>query len=140
MTARKNHLPARTCLLRLGNDASGATAVEFALTAPIFLALLFGLLEVARALLTQGMLTYAVQEGSRFAVANVSSTEGQIKAVFLDSFVGIDTGPAALTVTPTLNPDGTNTIELKATYNFQPLVPVFGMASILLNASSSSWR
>ncbi len=140
MTKPGNHRRDRNLLPRFRNDNSGATAVEFAMTAPIFLTFLYGLLEVGRALITQGMLTYAVQQGARFAAVNFDSTTEQIQTVVIDSFVGIDPSPTSLTVTPTLNPDGTNTIQLTANYNFQSLVPILGVAPITLNASSSSWR
>lgn len=119
---------------------AGATAVEFAITAPIFLTFLFGVLELGRLILTQGMLTYAVQEGSRYASANAASTTAQIQSVFTNSFVGIDTGPASLAVRPTVMPDGTTQVMLAATYSFQPLVPILSVGPIILNASSSGWR
>lgn len=118
----------------------GATAVEFAITAPIFLTFLYGILELGRAILALGMMTYAVQEGSRYASAHTASSVAQIKSVVMNSFVGIDTGPVTLAVIPTAMPDGTTVVRLDATYNFQPLVPILGVAPINLNASSSGWR
>jgi hypothetical protein len=45
----------------------GAVAVEFAVVAPIFVAMLFGLIELGRAFETQNMLEVAAREGARFA-------------------------------------------------------------------------
>lgn len=45
----------------------GAVAVEFAVVAPVFVALLFGLIELGRAFETQNMLEVAAREGARFA-------------------------------------------------------------------------
>jgi|GWRWMinimDraft_8_1066016.scaffolds.fasta_scaffold05158_2 Flp pilus assembly protein TadG len=116
----------------------GATAVEFAIIAPIFLAFLYGLLELARVIFTQGVLIYAVQEGSRYAAARGASTVAQIENVVTGKFIGVSQEPATLTVTPTVNPDGTRTVTVSVQYTFTWLVSLFGMSSITLQANSSS--
>jgi hypothetical protein len=45
----------------------GAVAVEFAIVAPILVAMLFGLIELGRAFEMQNMLEVAAREGARFA-------------------------------------------------------------------------
>jgi TadE-like protein len=45
----------------------GAVAVEFAIVAPILVAVVFGLIELGRAFETQNMLEVAAREGARFA-------------------------------------------------------------------------
>ena len=116
----------------------GAAAVEFAIIAPIFLAFLYGLLELARVIFTQGVLIYAVQEGSRYAAADSNSTVAAIGNVVTGKFIGISQNPAAVTVTPTVNPDGTRTVTVSVQYTFTWLVSLFGMSSITLQANSSS--
>ena len=116
----------------------GATAVEFAIIAPIFLVFLFGLLELARVMFTQGVLIYAVQEGSRYAAARGTSTVAEIENAVSESFIGISQDPATLTVAPTVNPDGTRTVTVTIQYTFTWLVSFFGMDSITLQANSSS--
>ncbi len=116
----------------------GAAAVEFAIIAPIFLAFLYGLLELARVIFTQGVLIYAVQEGSRYAAARGASTVAQIENAVTGKFIGVSQGPATLTVTPTVNPDGTRTVTVSVQYTFTWLVSLFGMSSITLQANSSS--
>jgi Flp pilus assembly protein TadG len=46
----------------------GASAVEFALVAPLFVALLFAIVEFGMILYTKGMLTHAAREGARYGV------------------------------------------------------------------------
>lgn len=116
----------------------GATAVEFAIIAPIFLAFLYGLLELARVIFIQGVLIYAVQEGSRYAAARGASTVAEIENVVTGKFIGISQDPATLTVTPTVNPDGTRTVTVSVQYTFTWLVSLFGMSSITLQANSAS--
>lgn len=116
----------------------GAAAVEFAAVAPVFLGLLYGLLELARALFTQGLLLYAVQEGSRFAATHSASTSTEIETLIRRNFVGIDPAPALVTVTPTPNPDGTRTVTVTIRYRFTWLLNVFGIAPVILEAESTS--
>jgi Flp pilus assembly protein TadG len=47
---------------------SGVAAVEFALVVPIFLLLVFGIIEFGRALMVQQVLVNASREGARQAV------------------------------------------------------------------------
>ena len=60
----------------------GAGLVEFALLAPLFVMLLFGLLEFGLALYNKGVVTNASREGARFGVvyATPRKTEGEIIA------------------------------------------------------------
>ncbi|MEW6659124.1 MAG: TadE/TadG family type IV pilus assembly protein [Thermodesulfobacteriota bacterium] len=46
----------------------GASAVEFAIMAPLFIAVLFAIVEFGLILYTQSMLTHASREGARFGV------------------------------------------------------------------------
>ena len=121
-------------------DHSGATAVEFAITAPVFLAFLYGVLEMGRAILTQGMLSYGVQQSARYATTHTNATTVQLTSELQRAFTGIDSGPASLAISETLKPDGTTEVNLSATYRFQPLTPLLGSEPIILNASSSAWR
>jgi len=50
----------------------GASAVEFALIAPLFVALLFAIVEFGMILYTKGMLTHAAREGARYGVVFVT--------------------------------------------------------------------
>jgi Flp pilus assembly protein TadG len=58
----------------------GASAVEFAIVAPIFILLIFGMIEYGRMVMVQQLITNAAREGARQAVldgattANVQST------------------------------------------------------------------
>ena len=56
----------------LGNNnvreqRSGVVAVEFAVVAPVLLAVVFGLIQLGRAFETQNLLEVAAREGARFA-------------------------------------------------------------------------
>lgn len=60
-------------LRRLGRSERGSSAVEFALVAPALVTMLFGVFEFGRAIWTQGLLDYAVEQASRCASINSTS-------------------------------------------------------------------
>jgi Flp pilus assembly protein TadG len=57
----------KTCR-RCRRNRQGAAAVEFAIVAPLFFLLVFGMLEFGRAIMVQQVLTNAAREGARIAV------------------------------------------------------------------------
>jgi len=57
---------------RLRRDERGQTIVEFALMLPIFLLLVTGLFDVARAVWQENTLAYAAREGTRYAIVRGS--------------------------------------------------------------------
>jgi len=68
VTARRMRLVHRLCWLgRLRRETDGAAVVEFALVAPLFLMLVFAMIDVARAFYTVNQLATAVREGGRYA-------------------------------------------------------------------------
>lgn len=138
MAERFAHQPDNRGSAGFRGAESGATAVEFALTAPIFLTIVYGILELARAMFTQGVLIYAVQEGSRYAAARPESPVEAIEAVVTGSIIGIDPAPVILDVTQTVNADQTRTVRVAIQYSFTWLVPLFPTNFVTLTADSSS--
>src|SRR3972149_2310192 len=65
-TAMNHREPSAAWRARRANRR-GAVAVEFAVVAPILLAVLFGLIELGRAFEMQNLLEVAAREGARFA-------------------------------------------------------------------------
>ncbi|RJR33847.1 MAG: pilus assembly protein [Deltaproteobacteria bacterium] len=102
----------------------GASTVEFALIAPLFIALLFAIVEFGMILYTKGMLTHAAREGARYGV--VFSTPRRTTAEittkvreYLDLSGLTNTATVAVTY-----PDGTSDsgkrlrVDVNYTYNF----------------------
>jgi Flp pilus assembly protein TadG len=58
----------------------GTAAVEFALVAPVFFLLVFGLLELGRMLMIQEALTNAAREGCRTAVLATTQSSSDVEA------------------------------------------------------------
>jgi Flp pilus assembly protein TadG len=60
-------------LCRFGRAEDGAGAVEFAIIVPILMSVFFGIFEFGRALWTQGVLDYAVEQAARCASINTTT-------------------------------------------------------------------
>ena len=111
---RNNGKPSTTLRLGLFNmhkvcgsfrKQRGAAAVEFAVVAPIFVLLLFGMIEYGRMVMVQQMLTNATREGARRAVLD-GTTVARVKSTVRDYLSGghIAVDDSEITV----NPDPTN--------------------------------
>ena len=81
----------------------GAAAVEFAVVAPVFLLLVFGMIEYGRMVMVQQVITNASREGARTGVLD-GSTNGDVLAVVDQYLSSGSISGATITVTPT-NPE-----------------------------------
>jgi hypothetical protein len=75
----------RGWIAKLARTESGQALVEFALVVPIFLLILFGIVEFARAWNIYEVLTDAGREGTRNAVVNNLMTEGEVKNIIVEA-------------------------------------------------------
>lgn len=86
----------------------GAAVVEFALVAPLFFMLVFGVIEFGQAFMVSQILNSAARDGVRVAIAD-GSTNADVEAAVLDVLERTTTtDPADVTVTITVTPDGSN--------------------------------
>ena len=81
-------LPGRTCRLdkvcrSFRKKRHGASVVEFAIVAPVFFLLVFGMIEYGRLVMVQQVLTNATREGARQAVLD-GATTADVKQVVVD--------------------------------------------------------
>jgi Flp pilus assembly protein TadG len=132
----------------------GQTLVEFALAILIFLVIVFGLLEFARALWTWNTIVQATRAGARFAVVETpTSTDAEIKhfVVYLNSagtgtpvlpglttsnvtvaFQKIDPNTGAYVAPPSGNKYLADVIQVAISgYNFSFIVPILGTSITL---------
>jgi hypothetical protein len=78
-----------------------AAAVEFAVVAPVFFLLIFGMIEYGRMVMVQQVITNASREGARLAVldgATYAEIETQVDTYLTSA--SIDTASAVVTVAP----------------------------------------
>lgn len=79
----------------------GAAAVEFAVVAPVFFLMIFGMLEFGRMVMVQQVLTNASREGARVAVLDGATNSEVVDAVEAYLTGGqIDASAATVTVDP----------------------------------------
>jgi Flp pilus assembly protein TadG len=122
LTGHKLERPCRTCR----RNRRGAALVEFAIVAPVFFLILFGIIEFGRAIMVQEILTNASREGARLAV--------------LDS-----PNPTATQVTNTVNTYLANAGITGATVTINPSEPTsagYGQpvtVTVKIPFSSVSW-
>lgn len=103
---------------------SGATAVEFAVIAPLFIALLFAVVEFGMILYTKGMMTHAAREGARYGViyGTPRRTATEIRNV-VQEYLNLSglTSTATVTVTGAGGNTG-DSLNVKVDYTYQFLV------------------
>jgi len=76
---------------RLARNLRGATATEFALIAPVFLLLLFGIFDIGHSIYVQSVLQGAVQQAGR----NSGLESGETNRTAIDNFVEAQINPVA---------------------------------------------
>jgi Flp pilus assembly protein TadG len=112
----------------------GATLVEFAIGATVFLAALFAVLEFGRALWLHNALTDAARRGARYAVVNSNADPGSVKNVVVYGNPA-GTGTPLINNLSTANVNvnystfgvGEGTVSVSITnYQFQFVVPLIG--------------
>ena len=115
----------------------GATAVEFGIVAPLFLAMTLGMVEMGRAMWIKASLQYACEETARYYMVNNGATTTTLKAqaqtYLADTGVTIATNPFTSTIDTSTTPD---TMTITATYTFTGLVLPFPFPDVTLNAKS----
>jgi Flp pilus assembly protein TadG len=129
--------------------------VEFALVAPLFFLLLFGIIEAGRFIFYYETLSHATREGARYAIVNGANTLGcpsgppapgtsacdvagnNVIARVRQTAFGVPS--ASITVTPTWTPDNGrgSTVGVEATYTYRSLIPLLPLPPINVTAESS---
>lgn len=128
--------------------------VEFALVAPIFFLLLFGIVEVGRFIFYYETLNNATREGARYAIVNGASTIGcpsgpaapgstpcdtagnNVKARVKEAAYGV---AGTITVTPSWAPDNGRgaTVTVVAVSTYKTIVPLVPLPNITVTTESS---
>jgi len=114
-------------------DQQGAAAIEFAITAPAFFIVLFGIILAGLLLWTQFSLQHGVEMAARCATVNTNlcGNAGAIQNYAAQHAFGLDPPPSIVTVATQACGN-----QVTATYTFQFLTTYFGLSSLTLNAQS----
>jgi Flp pilus assembly protein TadG len=135
----------------------GQALVEFALVAPIFFFLLFGIIEGGRFILYYETLNNATREGARYAIVHGSrsscpsgpmepgitapacydATGAKVTQKVKETAFGV-LGPS-LVVTPTWPTDNArdSDVLVTATYTYNTLIPIIPLPAISIRAEST---
>ena len=136
--------------LKLKNDNKGSTIIEFAITSPVLLLLLFGMFEFSRVLFTQGILSYSAEQGTRFAMVNfdhdnldpdyINAIKSDIEDVSRNSFILVnDTNISNFDVEVVTNADNTSTVNITIDYDYKMSLPLIPHFDFTLTGSSKSF-
>ena len=122
---------------------SGQGLVEFALVVPIFLILLFGMVEFGRAWMTKNIITGAAREAvRRYAVIPYDNNMAQIWADNILLSAGLDLSRRTIRIYS--DPVDNNIMITDVTYNFPVIIfgfiPGLPTNSILLSTSTTMRR
>lgn len=80
----------------------GAALVEFAIVAPLFFLIVFGIIEFGRAIMVQQVLTNASREGARLAVLDSTTpTASEVTSKVTDYLARAGISGAIVTINPT---------------------------------------
>lgn len=116
--------------------------VEFALIAPLFFAIIFGVMELGRLVWTHHELASGTREGARFAMVRGSqsttplSGTSEIKQRILDRTTGLSSGPLSVSATGLGGEPGT-TVTITSTYSYKPWVGIIpGLKNLKISSTS----
>ena len=132
------------------SDRKGAAMVEFALVAPIFLLLVFGVFEFGRYFFVQHTIQYATREGARIALVGVrlqnpdntymTREESIIRTIRENAAIAVDPAELQISIFPvgagysdpdewetTVNAgEGGDYMRVRVLYTYRFLVPLIG--------------
>lgn len=143
MTRRHSSLP-RSLSRLLARDRDGATALEFALVAPLILAFTFGIIELGHLMWTIGALNMAVEDAARcVSVSNVPTpaaalcdTQAHMQTYAVSRVWGMTVPASTFTLsTPSCG------YLISASYPYQPIVGYIPMSfTVTASACYPVWR
>ena len=104
-------------------NIAGSAAVEFALTAPVLILLLFGIVEAGRALWATNSLQYAVERAARCGVVNhttVCPSDAAIKTYAVTQVYDRPISSDAFTVNHPVDANGAKSLCVAGSLTFTP--------------------
>jgi Flp pilus assembly protein TadG len=128
-------------LRRIWADQCGSHVVELALTLPVLLTLIYGVMECSRIVFTYAALNFAAEEATRYATVNYDASIMDIENIAKSRLIVIDpAGIISFDVTSELDTeDQTKLVTVEIAYAFQPVLPI-AWGSFSLTGHSRGFR
>lgn len=114
----------RQGIKRFSRDTSGVAAVEFAMTIPIYLGSIIMLVELSRIVYTQGVVLYAAEEATRYALVHYDATSADVQTIAEQNLLGLDPDNiTAIIITSPVDPsDQTKLVTVEVQYQYLPIL------------------
>ena len=126
-------------LRRLGRDAKGAAALEFALAVPVLVTFIVGIAQLGILFMANNGLDSAVAAGARYATIYPRPSDTQIQTLIASERWGLD--PANMT-TPVIQHGTTsnnNWVRISTSYNVDLNFVFFTIEDVTLSETRTAW-
>ncbi|WP_428651634.1 TadE/TadG family type IV pilus assembly protein [Roseibium sp.] len=125
--ARAGFFPA--CFFR---DQRGVSAVEMALVFPVFLMIVFGILEIGYALKTWNEVNNALGRAVRLVNIDADTSPDDIAAAMRSYLTNVDADTLTVAATP-VTITGTDYIKIEVDFPFEVILPFTTISSMTIN-------
>lgn len=122
---------------RLVADEGGASAVEFALIAPLLVIVLFGVFQVGWALHCASSVRYALEESARAVSIDPDLTAGEVQAAMRQRLTAFADPEFTVTIAEDPGPAGLVITRLTSDYVHELAVPLLPVWDIRFQATAS---
>lgn len=113
-------------------DRSGVAAIEMALVLPVFLMIVFGIIEFGRALKTWNEVDHALGRAVRLINLDANTTPEQIVTAMTAYLDGVNTDSLSVVATQT-NISGTDYIKISVGFPFELILPFSSISTVNIN-------
>jgi Flp pilus assembly protein TadG len=127
-------------IFRESRSQAGQAMVEFALTALVFFTIIFGVIDLGRAVFEYNLLASSAREGARLAIVQSYSNTDVINKTVSSSAGFIGSGDVTISGSRTCNSDPCPSVTVRVQHTFSSVTPLIGTligGSITLRASST---
>ncbi|MBI5085064.1 MAG: pilus assembly protein [Acidobacteria bacterium] len=136
-------MPERPTATRASRAQRGSSMLEMALVISMFLALVFGIIDMSRAVWAYNTVAHLAGEGARYAMVRGSASGATATTDTVAAYVkGLSVGlPASsLTVTTTWSPSKAagSTVSVKVQYPFRYILPYVPWGTVTLGSTARS--
>ncbi|GHF11257.1 hypothetical protein GCM10017044_01240 [Kordiimonas sediminis] len=109
---------------RARSAEDGVMAVEFSILAPVFIGVIYMIIEVAFMTYSLSATNYAAEQATRYAAVNYNATPAEISAVASRNLLGLHSDNVESIVVTNPATGNTRSVSVSITYRYTPFLPV----------------